>query len=496
MSSVRSRSHSGSDTCADSDANETTSLQSQKERARTPLPKMQLFIAFLIQLAEPITATVIYPFIAQFVRETGVTNGDEKATGYFAGIVESVFFMAECVTVLLWGRASDRFGRRPILLIGPLGLAFAMLGFGISTSFWPLVFCRFAQGAFNGNIGVSKSVMAELSDSTNMAEVFGLIPLMWSLGSTMGPIIGGVFANPEAQWPESFGKIAILRQHPYLLPCLIAGALAFLFFSIALVGLKETHPSYGTKDSAPTGDEVRSYSAIEQASDDERNNKDESMEAPSIRSLMIRQVLVPLGCFSLLLFTETSYLVLIPLMYSTSIANGGLGFSSFEIGSIMGVWGVYNVLWQGSVVSRLIRRFGPRRVHIFGYSCHLIGFSLFIIMNVIARAYGEVNGLIWTLIVVQFLFCNSMIYMSFATGHMFIVDGAPSKAALAVTNGLGQAAGTISRTVAPIFATSLFSLSTEHNLLNGYLVFVILLGVTLAGIRTSMMLPHALRRAH
>ncbi len=157
---------------------------------------------------------------------------------------------------------------------------------------------------------------------------------------------------------------------------------------------------------------MRSYSAVEQASDDERN-EDESMEAPSIRSLMIRQVLVPLGCFSLLLFTETSYLVLIPLMYSTSIVNGGLGFSSFEIGFIMGVWGVYNVLWQGSVVSRLIRRFGPRRVHIFGYSCHLIGFSLFIIMNLLARAYGRVNGLIWTLIVVQFLFCNSMIYMSF-----------------------------------------------------------------------------------
>ncbi len=79
---------------------------------------------------------------------------------------------------------------------------------------------------------------------------------------------------------------------------------------------------------------------------------------------------------------------------------------------------------------------------------------------------------------------------------MFIVDGAPNKAALAVTNGLGQAAGTISRTVAPIFATSLFSLSTEHDLLNGYLVFIILLGVTLAGVRVSMMLPHTLRRAH
>jgi hypothetical protein len=53
----------------------------------TPLPKFQIFIVFLIQLAEPITALVIYPFVNQFVRETGITNGDERKTGYYAGII-------------------------------------------------------------------------------------------------------------------------------------------------------------------------------------------------------------------------------------------------------------------------------------------------------------------------------------------------------------------------------------------------------------------------
>jgi len=53
----------------------------------TPLPKFQIFIVFLIQFAEPITALVIYPFINQFIRETGITNGDERKTGYYAGII-------------------------------------------------------------------------------------------------------------------------------------------------------------------------------------------------------------------------------------------------------------------------------------------------------------------------------------------------------------------------------------------------------------------------
>ena len=53
----------------------------------TPLPKFQIFNVLLIQFAEPITALVIYPFVNQFVRETGITNGDERKTGYYAGII-------------------------------------------------------------------------------------------------------------------------------------------------------------------------------------------------------------------------------------------------------------------------------------------------------------------------------------------------------------------------------------------------------------------------
>jgi hypothetical protein len=56
---------------------------------RTPLPTFQLLVVSLVQFSEPVTATVIYPFINQFVRETGATGGDERKTGYFAGIIVS-----------------------------------------------------------------------------------------------------------------------------------------------------------------------------------------------------------------------------------------------------------------------------------------------------------------------------------------------------------------------------------------------------------------------
>jgi MFS family permease len=90
----------------------------------------------------------------------------------FMDVQESSFFLAECLTVYQLGRLSDIYGRRPVLLFGPLGLGLAMLGFGLSTSFWMLLgmayffslsivwfICarnagfRCAQGAFNGNLG-------------------------------------------------------------------------------------------------------------------------------------------------------------------------------------------------------------------------------------------------------------------------------------------------------------------------------------------------------
>jgi hypothetical protein len=55
----------------------------------TPLPKLQLFSILYIQFSEPITTTVIYPFIIQLIRDTGITGGDEAKTGYYSGFIVS-----------------------------------------------------------------------------------------------------------------------------------------------------------------------------------------------------------------------------------------------------------------------------------------------------------------------------------------------------------------------------------------------------------------------
>lgn len=68
---------------------ETTMAQWEPnvQESPTPLPKFQLFLLMLVQFAEPVTSTVIFPFIPQLVRESGITHGDEKSIGYYAGMI-------------------------------------------------------------------------------------------------------------------------------------------------------------------------------------------------------------------------------------------------------------------------------------------------------------------------------------------------------------------------------------------------------------------------
>ncbi|KAF8639419.1 hypothetical protein AX17_001509 [Amanita inopinata Kibby_2008] len=171
---------------------EETALLSgtRRESKRTPLPKLQLSAVLILLLCEPITALSIYPYINQLIGELDITGGDKRKVGYYAGIIESLFFAAQATTILQWGRASDSIGRKPVLILGLVGNVLSVLCFGLSRTFWGLVLSRCLCGLLNGNIGVMKSMIGEMTDATNRAEGFALIPIVWAIGATAGPMMG------------------------------------------------------------------------------------------------------------------------------------------------------------------------------------------------------------------------------------------------------------------------------------------------------------------
>jgi MFS family permease len=83
-----------------------------------------------------------------------------------------------------WGRLSDTIGRRPVIITGLLGLTLSMLSFGISKSFVGIVISRALAGALNANTGVLKTIIAEITDESNVARAYSYMPIVWFVGVT------------------------------------------------------------------------------------------------------------------------------------------------------------------------------------------------------------------------------------------------------------------------------------------------------------------------
>ncbi|KAF7329496.1 Protein ZINC INDUCED FACILITATOR-LIKE 1 [Mycena kentingensis (nom. inval.)] len=465
-----------------------------------PLPKLQVTLTILIQATEALSATVIFPFVPQFVQDTGITGGDERKTGYYAGILESIFFLAEFVSVYAWSRASDvaALGRRPVVLLGPLGLAVAMFGFGVAESFLGLVVWRCAQGVFNGNIGVVKTVMAEIADNSNLAQVMSLVPIAWSSGTTIGPIIGGLLSAPSIAQRLRLG---LLVRHPYLLPCGTVGVICLAIFLLAFVGLKETSPmalarQRRARDKPATLEPTEETSLLPHSAEARCSaltpldgNED---RMPNFRELLVPRLLIPLLNYGFFCFCQTAYQVLLPLMYATSIHNGGLGLSPVQIGVIRGVWGILNTLSQLFLIARIITYLGPRKAYIAAFASFVVCFGSFPVMSWVARRAGRVDKYVWAVLVVQSV-ANLGISMLYASIQMFIVTSSPDPNALSTTNSLAQMVSTIVRGLAPFAASALFAVSLEQaEVAGGQLVYVVMLSVVGMGVYSSLFLPRVL----
>ena len=75
-----------------------------------------------------------------------------------AGVLHASFTAAQFVTALLWGRLSESWGRKTVLLFGLVGTCISCLGFGFATSFWQALLFRTLGGALNGNVGVLRTM--------------------------------------------------------------------------------------------------------------------------------------------------------------------------------------------------------------------------------------------------------------------------------------------------------------------------------------------------
>lgn len=119
------------------------------------LPKQQLTILAICRLAEPVAMTSVYPYIPEMIKSFGVpTNSVAK----YAGLLSLVFSLSQALVGISWGRASDKFGRKPMIIIALTCTMVSSILFGFSTSLVMAFVTRSLQGFSNGNVGIIRTV--------------------------------------------------------------------------------------------------------------------------------------------------------------------------------------------------------------------------------------------------------------------------------------------------------------------------------------------------
>ena len=151
--------------------------------------------------------------------------------------------MAQLVSAPLWGRFSDRYGRRPALLVGLLASAIAYVVFAYANSLWLLFLSRLIQGAGGGTVGVIQAYVADATEPDQRAKSLGWLSAATNLGVAIGPVIGS-------------GMQAMAGIHA---PGLVAAGLCVINIGFAAKYLHESHDvsASGTADRSRRGDRAR-----------------------------------------------------------------------------------------------------------------------------------------------------------------------------------------------------------------------------------------------
>ncbi len=178
---------------------------------------------FLIVLVDLIGFGIIIPLLPFFAEHFG-------ASPFEVGLVMASYSAAQLVAAPVWGRLSDRIGRRPVLLMTLLGMVVGYVALTSIESLFALFAVRIATGFMAGNISTAFAYIADITTPETRARGMGVIGAAFGLGFIAGPAIGGLLAGPDPAAAD------------FQTPALAAAALSVLAFALTWFRLPESLP--------------------------------------------------------------------------------------------------------------------------------------------------------------------------------------------------------------------------------------------------------------
>ncbi|KAK4150275.1 major facilitator superfamily domain-containing protein [Chaetomidium leptoderma] len=438
-----------------------------------PLPVWQIAALCYARWVEPVAFFSIFPYINQMAQENGhLADAD---VGFYSGLIESLFSLTQMFVMILWGRAADRFGRKPVLVFSLIGVSAATALFGMAKTIWQMVLFRCLAGVFAGTIVTIRTMISEHSTSSTQARAFSWFAFTGNLGILFGPLIGGALADPARQYPGLFGNVQFFLDYPYALPSLAVAVIGLSAVAVTALYVEETLIK------PPSGGGGSSHNEESATPKPEAYSTWDLVKLPGVPI-----VLYTYGHIMLLAY---SYTAIVPVFWFTKVHLGGFGFSPLQISLMMAINGLAQAIWILLVFPPLHRRIGTNGVVKICAIAYPFFFAVCPFFNLLIRIDTPASTTAFWIACPVVLSLGCGISMSFTAIQLALNDVSPTPATLGTLNSLALAIVSGVRSFSPALFTSLFAIGARTQLLEGYAIWVLMVAIALAFTAVSYHLP-------
>ena len=308
--------------------------------------KKALPLLFLVMFMVMAGFGIIIPVMPFLVEDMGATPTE-------LGLLMSVYSLMQFIFAPFWGRISDRFGRKPVMLLGIAGLSISFFMTAAADALWVLFAARIIGGILSSaNMPTAMAYVADITTEENRSKGMGIIGAATGLGFVFGPAIGGIFSG-----------ISLTT------PFYIAGSISIITMFLVAFLLKESLPEEQRGKHSPAG---RSFRA--------------ALGGPHM-IIYVLQTIMTLSMAGL----EATF------AYFASVKAG---LDAVQLGYIFMIMGLAGAIVQGGLIGPMTKRFCEAAVIRTGMSISAIGFLLVLFADNFWKAalfltiFGIGNGVI------------------------------------------------------------------------------------------------------
>jgi len=295
--------------------------------------KAALAFIFITVLIDVLAFGVIIPVLPHLVQE--MVGGDISTAAWWVGGFGLAFSLVQFVSSPIQGTLSDRYGRRPVILLSCLGLGLDFVFMALAPSLAWLFVGRIISAATSASFTTANAYIADVTAPEARAKAFGMIGAAFGVGFIIGPLLGGVLGEIDLRLPFWF-----------------SAGLALLNFLYGVFVLPESLPP------------------------EKRTARFDWSHANPVGSLkLLRSYPQVFGLAAVVFIANLAHYVY-PSVF-VLFADYRYGWGQKEVGYVLAAVGVLSVIVNVLLVGRLVKRFGERRAVLFGLVCGAVGFAVY-----------------------------------------------------------------------------------------------------------------------